>query len=32
VLKFMSGAGKKKAISIIKKYKKNCNLSIMKAK
>lgn len=27
VLKFMSGAGKKKAISIIKKYKKNCNLS-----
>ena len=27
VLKFMSGADKKKAISIIKKYKKNCNLS-----
>ena len=27
VLKFMSGAGKKKAISIIKKYKNNCNLS-----
>ena len=26
VLKFMSGPGKKKAISIIKKYKKNCNL------
>ena len=27
VLKFMSGADKKKALSIIKKYKKNCNLS-----
>lgn len=27
VLKFMSGADKKKAISIIKKCKKNCNLS-----
>lgn len=27
VLKFMSGADKKKALSIIKKYKNNCNLS-----
>ena len=27
VLKFMSGADKEKALSIIKKYKKNCNLS-----
>lgn len=27
VLKFMSGSDRKKAISIIKKYKKNCNLS-----
>lgn len=27
VLKFMSGADKKKALSIIKKYKKSCNLS-----
>ena len=28
VLEFMSGADKKKALSIIKKYKKNCNLSV----